>query len=81
MSCVERDAVQRLNSNLTRTSTDFWPNRPETHSRHLYDNAQVGAWFGEFVQPDWDMFQSGHPSGSFPCCRTSSQRGTGLRVG
>ena len=54
-----------LNSNLTRTSTDFWPNRPETHSRHLYDNAQVGAWFGEFVQPDWDMFQSGHPMGAF----------------
>lgn len=54
-----------LNSNLTRTSTDFWPWRPETHGQHLYVNALVGAWFGEFVMPDWDMFESGHPAGAF----------------
>ena len=48
-----------------RTSIDFWPRRPETHGQHLYCNAQVGVWFGEFMQPDWDMFQSGHPMGSF----------------
>ncbi len=54
-----------LNSNLTRTSTDFWPWKPETHGRHLYVNALAGAWFGEFIWPDWDMFQSGHPAGGF----------------
>jgi raffinose synthase len=31
---------------------------------HLYANAQVGLWFGEFILPDWDMFQSGHPMGA-----------------
>jgi raffinose synthase len=52
-------------STLMRTSIDFWPNRPETHGMHLYTNAQTAVWFGEFVHPDWDMFQSGHPTGGF----------------
>jgi raffinose synthase len=52
-------------STLIRTSIDFWPGRPETHGQHLYCNAQVGVWFGEFMQPDWDMFQSAHALGSF----------------
>jgi len=52
-------------STLVRTSIDFWPRRPETHGQHLYCNAQVGLWFGEFMQPDWDMFQSAHAMGSF----------------
>jgi len=52
-------------STLMRTSIDFWPTRPETHGQHLYCNSQVGVWFGEFMQPDWDMFQSDHPMGSF----------------
>jgi raffinose synthase len=52
-------------STLMRTSIDFWPLRPETHGEHLYCNAQVGLWFGEFMQPDWDMFQSAHPMGAF----------------
>jgi raffinose synthase len=25
----------------------------------------MGVWFGEFMQPDWDMFQSGHAMGGF----------------
>ncbi|MHB9132263.1 MAG: Sip1-related alpha-galactosidase [Armatimonadota bacterium] len=54
-----------LNSTLTRTSTDFWPTLPASHGLHLYNNAQVSLWFGEFVHPDWDMFQSGHPMGAF----------------
>ena len=52
-------------STVIRTSTDFWPRRPETHGLHLYTNAQVGVWFGEFMQPDWDMFQSGHEWGPY----------------
>src|ERR1017187_1795212 len=52
-------------STLVRTSIDFWPRRPESHGQHLYCNAQVGLWFGEFMQPDWDMFQSAHAMGSF----------------
>ena len=52
-------------SMLTRTSADFWPQRPASHGLHLCVNAWVSLWFGEFVQPDWDMFQSGHPAGAF----------------
>jgi raffinose synthase len=52
-------------SSITRTSTDFWPNKPESHGVHLYVNAQVGLWFGEWVHPDWDMFQSAHAMGSY----------------
>jgi len=52
-------------SSLTRTSIDFFPGRPETHSEHLYTNAHVGLWFGQFMHPDWDMFQSAHAFGAF----------------
>jgi raffinose synthase len=52
-------------STLTRTSIDFFPHRPETHSEHLYTNAHVGLWFGQFMHPDWDMFQSAHAFGAF----------------
>lgn len=52
-------------STLLRTSTDFWPSAPASHGAHLYANAQIGVWFGQFIHPDWDMFQSGHPRGAF----------------
>lgn len=52
-------------STLMRTSIDFWPKRPETHGQHLYCNALMGLWFGEFMQPDWDMFQTAHAMGAF----------------
>jgi raffinose synthase len=50
---------------LNRTSIDFFPQRPETHAAHLYTNAQVGLWFGQFMLPDWDMFQSTHACGAY----------------
>jgi len=65
MSCSNDMMYTALSSNLTRTSTDFWPNDPASHGLHLYVNATVGFWFGEFIHPDWDMFQSGHPMGAF----------------
>ncbi len=65
MSCASEMLYGALASNLTRTSTDFWPNKPESHGLHLYTNAQVSAWFGQFVAPDWDMFQSGHAAGMY----------------
>ena len=65
MSCANEMLFSALNSNLTRTSTDFWPDKPESHGLHLYVNAQVSAFFGEFVHPDWDMFQSGHAMGMY----------------
>lgn len=52
-------------STLLRSSIDFFPSFPESHGAHLYANAQVGMWFGHFMLPDWDMFQSGHEWGAF----------------
>lgn len=55
-----------LNSNLTRSSDDYYPNRPATtHATHLTANAWYGLWFAEFVHPDWDSFQSTHPLAGF----------------
>jgi raffinose synthase len=65
MSCANEMLFSALASNLTRTSTDFWPKKPESHGLHLYVNAQVSAFWGEFVHPDWDMFQSGHEMGAY----------------
>jgi raffinose synthase len=65
MSCANEMLYGALNSTLTRTSTDFWPKKPESHGLHLYVNAQVSSWFGEFIHPDWDMFQSGHEMGAY----------------
>jgi len=65
MSCANEMFYLAYASSLTRTSTDFWPNIPSSHGLHLYTNAQVGVWFGEFCWPDWDMFQSGHAMGAF----------------
>lgn len=65
MSHATETWYQSLTSNIIRTSTDFWPKRPETHGLHLYTNAQVCGWFGEFMHGDWDMFQSGHEMGAY----------------
>jgi raffinose synthase len=65
MACAMETFYCSPRSTDMRTSIDFWPLRPETHGQHLYCNAQVGVWFGEFMQPDWDMFQSGHAMGAF----------------
>jgi len=50
---------------LARGSIDYFPARSDTHGPHVYANAVVGLWFGQFVQPDWDMFQSAHPMAAF----------------
>jgi len=60
MSCSNEMLYNARSSNLTRTSTDFWPKKPESHGLHLWTNALVSLWFGEFIHPDWDMFQSDH---------------------
>lgn len=65
MSCSNDMLLSAKSSTLTRTSTDFWPSVRSSHGLHVYTNAMVGLFFGEFVHPDWDMFQSGHEAGSF----------------
>ncbi len=65
MSCSSECLYTARGSALTRTSDDYYPERPDLQGLHLHANAQMGMWFGEFVQPDWDMFQSAHPYGGF----------------
>jgi len=65
MSCANEMIYGALGSNIIRSSIDFWPQRPATHGEHLFTNAMFGMWFGEFLHPDWDMFQSAHPVGAF----------------
>ena len=65
MSCSSERIYFAKDSSLLRSSVDFWPARPASHGLHVYTNAVFGLFFGEFVLPDWDMFQSGHPAGPF----------------
>ncbi len=48
-----------------RSSQDFFPDEPETHGRHIFDNAVNSLWSSTFALCDWDMFQSGHDAGAF----------------
>jgi len=52
-------------SNLMRSSNDFFPDQPLSHSKHVYCNAVNSIWLGQFVWCDWDMFQTGHPYGAY----------------
>lgn len=63
MSCSQEMLFLAHDSAMFRSSDDFYPRRPETHGLHIFANAVSGLWFGEFMQPDWDMFQSSHPNG------------------
>lgn len=64
-SCSNDYIFNAISSNLTRTSGDFFPDKPESHGLHIYTNAVTSYWMGEIILPDWDMFQSGHVAGSF----------------
>ncbi|MEM1165551.1 MAG: Sip1-related alpha-galactosidase [Planctomycetota bacterium] len=64
-SCSTEFYLSVLSATVTRTSQDYFPDRPETHGQHLWINAMVSMFLGEFVLPDWDMFQTGHESGAF----------------
>lgn len=65
MSNANETHLMARDSTLLRTSIDFWPLKPETHGRHLYTNALVSLWFGEFIHADWDMFHSKHEWGAY----------------
>jgi len=64
--CHSTDVIYgALASTVARSFTDFWPNDPASHGLHMYANAQNTFWMGEFIHPDWDMFQSGHAMGPY----------------
>lgn len=60
------DTVYNLKStNIMRTSDDFFPANPESHSVHVFTNAVNSIWLSEFTGCDWDMFQTKHEFASF----------------
>ncbi|GBG64756.1 hypothetical protein CBR_g46714 [Chara braunii] len=55
---------------VVRASDDFWPEDPAAHSLHVSCVAYNTLFFGEFMYPDWDMFQTDHPTAVFhAACR------------
>ena len=65
MSCSNDIIYHCKKSNLMRSSNDFFPNEPLSHSNHIYTNAVNSIWMGQFLWCDWDMFQTSHPYGSY----------------
>ncbi|KAL6547035.1 flavodoxin-like fold protein [Orobanche minor] len=63
---VERASLQKCKgkgskrSAVIRASDDFWPRDPASHTIHIASVAYNTIFLGEFMQPDWDMFQSLH---------------------
>lgn len=43
-----------------RSSNDFFPNNPQSHSIHIFTNAVNSIWMSQFTVCDWDMFQTKH---------------------
>lgn len=65
-SCCSNDFIYNtLKSNVTRSSTDYFPDIPESHGNHIFTNAHTAFWMGEIILPDWDMFQSGNTAGEY----------------
>ncbi|KAK4275250.1 hypothetical protein QN277_018366 [Acacia crassicarpa] len=52
-------------SAVVRASDDFWPRDPASHTIHIASVAYNTIFLGEFMQPDWDMFQSLHPMAEY----------------
>ncbi len=57
-SCSNDFLFNSSGEGVVRTSTDFFPDKPETHGLHIYANAINSLFMGAFIRPDWDMFQS-----------------------
>ncbi len=64
-SCSNDMVFQSMDTNIIRSSCDYFPERPETHGKHIFINAHTSLWLGEFLLPDWDMFQSGNTAGDY----------------
>ena len=49
-------------TSIARASDDFYPRDPSSQTAHIASVAYNSVFLGEIVQPDWDMFQSKHPT-------------------
>lgn len=50
---------------IVRASDDFYPRDPASHTIHIASVAYNSLFLGEFMQPDWDMFHSLHPTAEY----------------
>lgn len=75
MSCSNDIIYHVKNSNMMRSSDDFLPTKPETHIKHIYNNAVSSIWMSEFTICDWDMFQTTHEYGKFHAAARSISGG------
>ncbi|GMY36792.1 putative galactinol--sucrose galactosyltransferase 6 [Fagus crenata] len=50
---------------MVRTSDDFFPRDPISHTIHIATVAYSSVFLGEFMQPNWDMFHSFHPAAEY----------------
>ncbi|WOL15804.1 stachyose synthase [Canna indica] len=58
---------------MGRTGDDFWFEDPNgdplgvywLQGAHMINNSYNSLWMGQFIQPDWDMFQSDHACSKF----------------
>lgn len=65
MSCSNDLIYHCEKANLMRSSNDFFPDDPFSHSNHIYTNAVCSIFMKEFTWCDWDMFQTSHPYGAY----------------
>lgn len=64
---------QASNGLFHQTGDDFWCTDPSGDPNgtfwlqgcHMVHCAYNSLWMGNFIQPDWDMFQSTHPCAEF----------------
>lgn len=65
--------LQASNCLFPQTGDDFWCTDPSGDPNgtfwlqgcHMVHCAYNSLWMGNFIQPDWDMFQSTHPCAEF----------------
>ncbi|XP_051150442.1 probable galactinol--sucrose galactosyltransferase 2 [Andrographis paniculata] len=50
---------------VVRASDDYYPRDPASHTIHISSVAYNTFFLGEFMQPDWDMFHSLHPTAEY----------------
>ena len=54
-----------MKTNVMRSSGDFYPPDPASHSVHIFYNAVNSIFLGQFMGCDWDMFQTQHRYGPY----------------
>ena len=60
MSCSNDIIYHTKNTNMMRSSHDYFPTIPQSHSRQIVENAVNSIWMSQFTVCDWDMFQTKH---------------------